>query len=705
MARQPAKITLSPSRDIPFDHLILSQSNVRRVKAGVSIPELAEDIARRTLLQSLNVRPVLDAEGQETGIFEVPAGGRRYRALEHLVKQKRLARTAPIPCIVKAADNDVSAEEDSYAENAHREQLHPLDQFRAMQAMVDKGSAAEDIAAHFMTTPAVVRQRLKLASVSPKLHDIYAEDGMSLDQLMAFTVSEDHERQEQVWEMLTHSFNKSAAYIRQRLTENSVRVADKRVRFVSVDAYVAAGGGVMRDLFEDDDGGWLTDPALLDRLVDAKLAAEGNRIGTEGWKWVATAVDLPWNATNGHREIVGAELPMTEAEQARLTALQAEIEQIETEWADDPNVPQDVYARIEGLETEIGQLVDRPMIFDPAEMAIAGSFVTIEADGSLCIERGYVRAEDEPVVEVGGEDDGSGVDPVSGEPIPGANHRGTAPNASGSAPTGTEEEDADDDILKPLPDRLVADLTAWRTLALQDALAQSPATAFATVLHALVLDTFYSYSRESCLQLSLNRVSFANPPAGLRDSAPARAIAERMKRWEDRLPESDKELWDALLAFDADEQASLFAHCTSLAVNAQAEIVPKYDNGRVSTHSVARRIAHSHVLAHAVDLDVVAAGWKPTVDGYFRSVTKPRILADVTEARGEQFAGMIDHLKKGDMAREAERLLEDAHWLPEPLRTPDADGGHGAVPDIDREGLELPAFLDDDEAAYAIAAE
>ena len=195
MAKHPAKITLSPSRDIPFDHLILSQSNVRRVKAGVSIPELAEDIARRTLLQSLNVRPVLDAEGQETGIFEVPAGGRRYRALEHLVKQKRLARTAPIPCIVKAADNDVSAEEDSYAENAHREQLHPLDQFRAMQAMVDKGSAAEDIAAHFMTTPAVVRQRLKLASVSPKLHDVYAEDGMSLDQLMAFTVSEDHERQ------------------------------------------------------------------------------------------------------------------------------------------------------------------------------------------------------------------------------------------------------------------------------------------------------------------------------------------------------------------------------------------------------------------------------------------------------------------------------------------------------------------------------
>src|SRR5713101_7740586 len=87
------KITLSPSRDIPFNKLVLSQSNVRRVKAGVSIEELSEDIARRTLLQSLSVRPILDAEGQETGMFEVPAGGRRYRALELLVKQKRMNKT------------------------------------------------------------------------------------------------------------------------------------------------------------------------------------------------------------------------------------------------------------------------------------------------------------------------------------------------------------------------------------------------------------------------------------------------------------------------------------------------------------------------------------------------------------------------------------------------------------------------------------
>src|ERR1700675_2156460 len=100
MATAVQKITLSTSRDIPFNKLVLSQSNVRRVKAGISIEELAEDIARRSLLQSLSVRTGLDADGAETGMFEVPAGGRRFRALELLVKQKRMNKTEPVPCIV-----------------------------------------------------------------------------------------------------------------------------------------------------------------------------------------------------------------------------------------------------------------------------------------------------------------------------------------------------------------------------------------------------------------------------------------------------------------------------------------------------------------------------------------------------------------------------------------------------------------------------
>ena len=153
MATAIQKITLPPSRDIPFNKLSLSQANVRRIKAGISIEELAEDIARRGLLQSLNVRPVLDADGAETGLYEIPAGGRRYRALERLVKQKRLAKTAPVPCVVRDPATSILAEDDSLAENIQRAPLHPLDQFRAFQKLRDKGQSEEDIAAAFSPPP------------------------------------------------------------------------------------------------------------------------------------------------------------------------------------------------------------------------------------------------------------------------------------------------------------------------------------------------------------------------------------------------------------------------------------------------------------------------------------------------------------------------------------------------------------------------
>jgi ParB family transcriptional regulator, chromosome partitioning protein len=182
MAKSVRKIVLSQSRGIPFNRLVLSQSNVRRVKAGVSIEELAQDIARRTLLQSLTVRPVLDENGAETGMFEVPAGGRRYRALELLVKQKRLARNAPVPCVIRT---DGLAEEDSLAENVQRAPLHPFDQFRAFRDLSEKGMSEDEIAAAFFVSVQVVKQRLRLAAVSPALLDVYAEDGMSLDQLMS----------------------------------------------------------------------------------------------------------------------------------------------------------------------------------------------------------------------------------------------------------------------------------------------------------------------------------------------------------------------------------------------------------------------------------------------------------------------------------------------------------------------------------------
>ena len=102
-----------------------------------------------------------------------------------------------------------------------------------------------------------MKQRLKLASVSPKLLDVYAEDGMTLEQLMAFTVNPDHERQVQVWEAIRSSWNKEPYQIRRMLTETSVRASDRRAVFVGVEAYESAGGTMLHDLFQGDDGGWL----------------------------------------------------------------------------------------------------------------------------------------------------------------------------------------------------------------------------------------------------------------------------------------------------------------------------------------------------------------------------------------------------------------------------------------------------------------
>lgn len=693
-----AKIALSASRDIPFNLLVLSQSNVRRVKAGVSIDALAADIARRGLLQSLTVRAVRDESGNETGKFEVPAGGRRFRALQQLVRAKRLARTAPVPCIVRE-DDEISAEEDSLAENTHREALHPLDQFRAMHQLAEQGTDVETIAATFMTTPAVVKQRLRLASVSPKLHDVYAGDGMTLEQLMAFSVSEGHARQEQVWEQLQSSHNKQPWMIRSKLTEQAVRAADKRVRFLGLDTYVAAGGYVLRDLFEDDDGGWLQDVGLLETLVSEKLGAEAERVGMEGWKWVTASVDLPYRYDDGMRPIEGTQPELTEEQEARLAALRAEADALEAEWAEARDIPDEVHARVTAIDEEIAGLVQRPLVYDPEEMARAGAFVTIDRDGNLEIDRGYVRPEDEPPVAA----EGGELDADPGEaPLEGEAGGADTGDATGTGQPGETADEEEDGLLRPLPDRLVTELTSWRTLALRNAVALSPQVAFAAVLHAVVLDTFYAYSgAESCVGIALRGGSLPVQAPGLADSQPAQAIDARHKSWSDRLPDDPERLWDVLAGMSADDQAMLFAHCSAFGINAVWEPANRYNEGRVSARAVAGRIAHSQVLARACLLDPVAAGWSATVDNYLGRVPKVRVLAAVEEARGAEAAARLTGLKKPDMAREAEALLDDSGWLAEPLRAPvqpeveppapQASQDAGAEPGAEEEPLAIAA--------------
>ncbi|MBO6636889.1 MAG: ParB/RepB/Spo0J family partition protein [Roseitalea sp.] len=640
------KITLSASRDIPFNKLVLSQANVRHIKAGVSIEELAEDIARRTLLASLTVRPVLDEDGAETGMFEVPAGGRRFRALELLVKKRRLNRTAPVPCIVRT---EGLAEEDSLAENIQRAPLHPLDQFRAFQAMREKGKSEEEIAAAFFVSVNVVKQRLKLASVSDTLLEAYADEEMTLDQLMAFTVNPDHERQERVWEALKQHYNKQPYEIRRMLTEGAVRASDRRAQFVGLDNYVEAGGAVLRDLFQTDDGGWLQDAALLETMVTEKLNEEAEAIRAEGWHWVEVATDLPYGHTYDLRRIRGEAEPMSEEEEETYTAFKAEYDKLEDDYAEADELPEEIDERLGEIETAMEALQNRPIRFEADDYAIAGAFVSIDGSGRLRVERGYVRPEDEPVEETDETEGDAPADPNAGDVTD-----------DDSSDAQQVDEDEDDDGIKPLSDRLVCELTVHRTMALRDALANDPQLAMLACLHAMVLQLFYHYGQDSCVEITPRSTQFGSQAPNLGDARYVQSIDLGIETWAGNLPKKPEDLWDALAEWDSDSRDALFAHCVAMTVNAVQE--PHYRKPR--------QIAHADVLASTLGLDMVKAGWKPTADNYLGRVTKAQILAAVCEAKGDTDADRIAGFKKPDMVEAAEELLAGTGWLPAPLRTP-----------------------------------
>jgi ParB family chromosome partitioning protein len=416
--------------------------------------------------------------------------------------------------------------------------------------------------------------------------------------------------------------------------------------------------------------------------VIEKLQAEAETLRAEGWKWIAVAPDFPYGHTAGLRRLSGETVDLTDEERASHDALRAEYDRLEEEYAQADELPDEVDQRLGEIETALAAFDARPVVYDPTEIARAGAFVSIDADGDLRIERGYVRPEDEaPAEQVEGRD---GDAPAAGQPN-GAIQRAVF-TVGGGDPFEPEPEGDEDDGLKPLSERLVTELTAHRTLALRDALANDPSTAFVAVLYTLCLGAFYRMSSATCLEISAKSTTFNAQAPGLADSASAKAIEARHQQWAKQLPKAEDDLWDVLVAFDSDNQAALFAHCASLSVNAVHEPWSRSP----------RRLAHADTLARAVNLDMAAAGWSPTVDNYLGRVPKARILEAVREAKGEQSAQLIDHLKKADMAKEAERPLDGMGWLPEPLCTSD-DQAVEAHAEGEAGVDSLPAFLAEGE--------
>ncbi|UPJ49626.1 ParB N-terminal domain-containing protein [Bradyrhizobium sp. 200] len=662
---------------IPLNKLKKSPKNARKMPhSEASIEAYAASIAAKGILQNLVVEPELDGDGAATGFYFVSIGEGRRLAQLLRVKRKEIKKTEPIRCIIDTANDP---HEISLDENVTRENMHPADQFEAFKKLAEeRGFGAEEIAARFGVTPHVVRQRLRLGAISPKLMQVYREGDLALDQLMAFAITEDHARQEAAFERL--SFNRDASTIRRMLTETNVAATDRRAIFVGAEAYTEAGGTILRDLFTEDRGGYFEDVALLDLLVMAKLGREANALlEAEGWKWAQVFLDYPHS--HGLRRTYPEAVDLSAEDQATLDAAQAEFNSLTEQHESAEELPDDVDARFGELEAEIERLEAKRQAYDPADIASCGAFVILNHDGTVRIERGFMRAEDEKTEpethDLSGEGEGGHTVHEEG---------GTGPN--GEAGDGSlDGEDEDSDGHKPLSDILIRDLTAHRTLGLRLALSEQPDVAIVAVTHALAAQIFYRGADGHVLDIRPISTVLASHADGIEDTKAGKAWADHHARWAAQMPRDVADLWGFVVELDHDSRMALFAHCVSLTVNAV----------RLPSERRPRAVATADKLAEAVSLDMTAH-WEPTVRTYLGRVTKTRILDSVREAVSEEAADRMADMKKQDMAEAAEQLLVGRGWLPVLMRTPRAGQGPAEHPQAD-------TVTETNPDAYSVAAE
>jgi ParB family transcriptional regulator, chromosome partitioning protein len=376
---------------VPLNRQKKSPENVRKVPhTKADIQAFAASIAALGMLQYPLVEPELGPRGKPTGNYLVNAGEGRRLAQLLRVKRKEIKADEPIRCIL---DIEHSATEISLAENAIRTDMHPADQYEAFAKLHDEeGLSAEDIAARFGVTAAVVRQRLKLGAVSPKLMALYRKGEMNLDQLSAFAITEDHERQVRVWRELP-AFNRSREGILRALSEGQVRSDDRRAVFVGAKAYEQAGGVIVRDLFDADGGGFFADAELLNRLAREKLQRHADKVAAEGWHWVVAVPEFDHQGSAAMRRVFAKPVPPSKTERKRLHKLEVRYKALYDKYPDG-DVPSDVAAKLERIEAAVEAFCKQE--YAARDVALAGAFVTLANDGSVRIERGFVRAEDDP---------------------------------------------------------------------------------------------------------------------------------------------------------------------------------------------------------------------------------------------------------------------------------------------------------------------
>lgn len=608
-------------RIIPLSRLRPSKRrNVRR-SSGMSVSELAASITRGRLIHNLVVVGAGDGEH-----FDVVAGKRRLAALRLLVRQRKLHKDAGVPCLVVA---DAEAHTVSLTENVQREAMHPADEFEAFAALVAEGRPVEDIAADFGVSPLVVQRRLRLANVSPRLlADYRAGEGVTLEQLMALTITDDHAAQEAAFYETPEWLRRPDA-LRAHLTRDEPSASgDALACFVGLDAYEAAGGTVRRDLFsEGEQGAYLTDPALLDRLACDKLADTAERVRGEGWSWVDVVPRATHADMQGFQRARRERRQPTKAEAKRIARIEAEQKAWQDRLDDEEAGVTDEEAQamqdhLDALDEQLSAIEQTLTVYAPEVIAQAGAVVAVDHAGAVVVHRGLLRAEQGGALReraVGSERGGVG----------------SADEAKAAKPS--------------LSDKLVRRLSAHRTAALQAEVARHPQIALVALVHQLARRLICQDHAGSTIDIRptshVDGLVAAAPD--IAEAPAATGLREVREALAERLPEDSDAMFALLSAMPQGELIALLAVCVASTVGAF--------QSRESE-------APASTLARALDLDM-HAWWTPTAAGYFDHVSKAKALEAVSVFAPDQVT-RLSKLKKGDLAAEAERLSARTGWLP-----------------------------------------
>jgi len=606
-------------RMIPLEQLKPCKANVRKTQATADIDQLAASIVANGVLENLIVCRV-EATSDEPEVFEVIAGERRRRALRLLLKRKKIDVAYRVPCLVLKNADASQVTELSLAENIVRAPLHPADQFDAFAKLRKDGLPPEDIAARFGLTATVVQQRLKLAAVSPRLMAVYRTGDMTLEQMMAFTLTDEHSAQEAVW--FDNPFSdRSPQSIRRLLTKSLVDAADRRALFVGAVAYQQAGGVILRDLFQSESEGYFTDSQLLDSLVAEKLAKEAEKLRCEGWSWVEMQ-ESTYGPASGFGRIKPQEITLSKRDEARLAKLSERYDQLISVLEEDGE-DTSVAGELDNVTEELEVLRTRKETWPDEDKARAGAIINLDFDGSLNVTRGLLKPEHQKI------------------------HEAEEGALSGSA---SEER-----TVSGYSESLLVDLSAHRTAALREVLASKPVQAMTALLHVLVLRIFFFQETGSCLRISPEVADLKNASKTIGESKAALALVGRHNGWVERLPEIEQ-LWSWLSELSAEDRLELLAYCIAVTVDAlhrPGEPIHKRSED---------------ALARVLSLDM-ADWWRPTACAFFDRIKKEQILTAVEEGVSRAAMQPLVGRKKNQITARAEELLAPTRWLPEPLRT------------------------------------